>query len=262
MQVMSTAPTTTRPSSRKPRRAKRPPRGEQLPLPLDSRRRGGFRRGAGRKPRGERAGVPHRPRGPVTRHTPVHVTLKVVPGLPNLRHPAVFPELRTAIYRGANRIGLRVIHFCVLRNHIHLLVEAGDARPLGRGMQGLCIRLARQLNRACGRRGTVFADRYHSHVLRTPSETRTALNYLLKNQRRHVAARGQVHGRWWVDHCSSGHRFTGWEGIEVELPEDDLPIGRPRSWLLSRGWMRGCGARGAGEERRLSVDQVPGPRRR
>ena len=127
-------------------------------------------------------------------------------------------------------------------------------------MQGLCIRLARQLNRAQGRRGTVFADRYHSHVLRTPSEARGALNYLLKNLRRHAMPRGEVHGRWWVDYCSSGDRFTGWEGIPVTLPEDNLPIGRPRSWLLSRGWMRGRGKGGASDERRLSVSQVPGPR--
>ena len=251
---MNASPRTNRNRSKKPRR------GEQLHFAWRAKCSwGGLRAGAGRKPRGEKAGVAHRPRGPVTRHTPVHVTLKVVQGLPNLRHPTVFPVLRTAIFSGADRLGLRVIHFCVLRNHLHLIVEAEGVRPLGRGMQGLSIRVARQLNRACGRRGTVFPDRYDSHVLRTPSETRNALNYLLKNQRRHSAARGQVHGRWWVDYCSSGDRFTGWEGIEVELPEDDLPIGRPRSWLLSRGWMRGCGRQGA-REARLAVEQVPGPR--
>jgi len=239
---------------------RRKPRLRGAQLTLDLRSRGGYRRGAGRKPRGDKAGVAHRPRGHITKHTPVHVTLKVVQDLPNLRHPTVFPTVRAAIYRGASRFGLRVVHFCVLKNHVHLLVEAEGIRAMGSGMQGLCIRLARQFNKACGRRGTVFADRYDSHVLRTPSETRNALNYLLKNQRRHSRAKGQVHGTWWVDPCSSGQRFTGWEGIDVTLPDDDLPIGRPRSWLLSRGWMRGKakGRHDVVQERRLSVSQVPG----
>ena len=205
--------------------------------------------------------MPHRPRGPITRHTPVHVSLKVADDLPNLRHPTLFSALRAAIYRGADRLGLRVIHFCVLKNHLHLIVEAEGVRNLARGMQGLCIRLAKQLNKALGRRGRVFVDRYFSHVLRTPGEARNALNYLLKNQRRHSKAKGRVHGTWWVDPCSSGDRFTGWEGIDSTLPDDGLPIGRPRSWLLSRGWMRDGGDKaGAAAERRLSVNQVPGPK--
>jgi REP element-mobilizing transposase RayT len=207
--------------------------------------------------------VPHRPRGPITRHTPVHVTLKVAPDLPNLRDPSLFPVLRAALFAGADRLGLRVIHFCVLSNHLHLIVEADGAQVLGRGMQGLCIRLARRLNRALGRKGRVFVDRYDAHVLRTPSEARNALNYLLKNARRHARASGRVHGTWWVDPCSSGDRFTGWEGIDNTLPKDDLPIGRPHSWLLRRGWMRGGGGGGrAAPERMLSVSQVPGPRKR
>ena len=36
-------------------------------------------------------------------------------------------------------------------------------------MQGLATRLARRLNRAARRRGKFFADRYHAHVLRTPT---------------------------------------------------------------------------------------------
>jgi putative transposase len=252
--------TKPRPTSRRPRRRSRPRQ-----LDLDLRRHGGRRRGAGRKRNGARASsVSHRPRGPVTRHTPVHVTLKVADDLPNLRSPSLFAVVREAIFRGANRFGLRVIHFCVLRGHLHLIVEADSVQALARGMQGLTIRLAKQLNKALGRRGKVFVDRYDSHVLRTPSEARACLNYVIKNQRRHARARGQVYGTWWVDPCSSGDRFTGWEGIETTLPDDDLPIGRPRSWLLREGWMRVGGAKGgsAPVRRRLSVSQVPGPRPR
>ena len=65
---------------------------------------GGQRRGAGRKPTGRRAGVPHRSRGEVLPTTPVHVGLKVAADISNLRHPTIFGPLRTAIYEGAERL--------------------------------------------------------------------------------------------------------------------------------------------------------------
>ena len=46
---------------------------------------GGKRKGAGRKPKHDRAGVSHRRREDVTRHLPVHVTMKLRKGLPSLR---------------------------------------------------------------------------------------------------------------------------------------------------------------------------------
>jgi REP element-mobilizing transposase RayT len=218
------------------------------------RTRGGKRRGAGRKPKGQRAGVPHRSRGVVLPTTPVHVGLKVAPDISNLRHPTLFGPLRTAIYEGAERFGMRVIHYSVIEDHLHFIVEAEGGRALARGMQGLTIRMAKRINKVLGRKGRVFVDRYWSRVLRSPSETRAALSYVLKNKLGHNRRRGIVHNARWVDYCSSGDRFTGWEGIEVTLPDDRLPIGRPRCWYLKWGWM------GRGKKKRLlAQDGVSGP---
>ena len=224
----------------KRRRRKRP-----VQVAFGWRTRGGKRRGAGRKPRGKRAGVPHRSRGVVLPTTPVHVGLKVAPGISNLRHPTLFGPLRTAIYEGAERFGMRVIHYSVIEDHLHFIVEAADGRALARGMQGLTIRMAKRINKVLGRKGRVFIDRYWSRVLRSPSETRAALSYVLRNKLGHNRRRGIVHNARWVDYYSSGDRFTGWEGIEVTLPDDGLPIGRPRCWYLTWGWM------GRGEKKRL-----------
>jgi REP-associated tyrosine transposase len=234
------------------RRRRRPKQGG-----FNWRTHGGKRRGAGRKPQGRRAGVPHRSRGEVLPTTPVHVGLKVAKDISNLRHPTLFGPLRTAIYEGAERFGMRVIHFSVIEDHLHFIVEVEGARALSRGMQGLTIRLAKRINKVLGRRGKVFVDRYWSRVLRSPSETRAALSYVLKNKLGHNRRRGIAHNARWVDYCSSGDRFTGWEGIEVTLPEDDLPIGRPSCWFLKWGWM------GQGSNKRLlSTDEAPGSAKR
>ena len=46
---------------------------------------GGKRKGAGAKPAGARAGVPHVRRPPLSPHHPAHVTLRVLPHVWNLR---------------------------------------------------------------------------------------------------------------------------------------------------------------------------------
>ena len=71
---------------------------------------------------------------------------------------------------------------------------------LVRGLQGLAIRLAKALNRALGRGGTVWGDRYHARVLRTPREVRATLVSIavaLTAARSHIAANScWASGRW------------------------------------------------------------------
>src|ERR1041384_3848882 len=95
---------------------------------------GGKRKGAGRKPKGWRPGVPHVARKQ-PRRTPALVTMRVRNGLPSLRGGRSFSAVAGAFRRGKERFGLRVIHFTVQGNHLHLLVEADDVVALARGMK-------------------------------------------------------------------------------------------------------------------------------
>ena len=137
----------------------------------------------------------------------------------------------------------RICHFSIQGNHVHLLVEATDVEALAAGMQGFKCWTARRLNQLAGRRGHVFEDRSHHHVLRTKREVRAALRYVLSNWRRHDCATGDI------DPFSSGDLFTGWRGWHGArhrdgvlrprwLDEDEpIPVAAPRSWLLRTGWL-------------------------
>jgi len=57
-------------------------------------------------------------------------------------------------------------------------------------MNGLGVRVARGLNRVMKRRGKVLEDRYHAHILRTPTEVRRARHYLSENARHHYSRDG------------------------------------------------------------------------
>jgi REP-associated tyrosine transposase len=229
-----------RPGQRRSERRKRKRwtrRRKAQQLGFSYRTHGGARRGAGRKPMGKRAGVRHSPRERCNRHQPVHCGMSLAEDISNLRHPELFPIVRGAIFSGAEKPGFRMVHFSVQKRHLHLIIEADDARALGRGMQALAIRLARRINAALLRRGAVFTDRYFSRVLRTPGETRAAVCYVLQNHRRHRRQRGKTHNPYDLDVCSSAKRVTGWREVQITLPDDLTPIGRPRCWLLRLGWM-------------------------
>ncbi len=150
---------------------------------------GGKRKGAGRKPTRARAGVRHARRPLLPARFPVHVTWRVQRGVWNLRTRRCFGALARAFWGGANRFGFRLVHYSVQGNHLHLLVEAQNERSLSRGMNGLGVRVARGLNRVMRRRGKVLDDRYHGHILRTPTEVRHARNYLLQNAHHHHGRR-------------------------------------------------------------------------
>lgn len=102
---------------------------------------------------------------------------------------------------------MSLTHFSVQSNHLHLIVEGvGPA-----AMKGLGVRIARSLNKLLERRGRVIGDRYHARGLRTPTEVRNAVRYVLRNHEKH----------------------TGWSGLD-EFSSTAQPqlVVAPRTWLL------------------------------
>src|SRR5439155_11829592 len=122
---------------------------------------------------------------------------------------------------------MRIVHYSLQGNHLQLIVEAEDRESLAKGMQGLGIRVAKTLDRVFDRVGHVWADRYHSRVLRTRREVANALRYVLGNFARHARQWGNDVARF-ADTFSS-IRFLGYTGV-------DAPVAPPRTWLLRVGW--------------------------
>ncbi len=189
------------------------------------------RRGAGRKPKGLNAGMPHRSRAALKARYPVHVTLRVHEHVWNLRSRRAFRKIAAA-FRGVHgRRAFRLVEYAVLGNHLHLLVEAQDERDLARGLQSLEIRVAKGLNKLMKRHGAVFADRYHAHVLRTPAEVANALRYVRGNFGVHAARRGDPI-------AEAADEYSSAALIDGALPhgQDGPLVAAPETWLLNTGW--------------------------
>src|SRR3954468_17448561 len=221
---------------------------EQLAL---FKKRGGTRRGAGRPPKGARAGSPHKERPDLHARYPVHVTLRVVGVVGNLRRRCVYQAVREATLTTALREDFRIVHLSIQRTHIHLLVEANDKAALASGMQGFQISAAKHLNAAISKgrparhRSSVFPDRYHAEIITSPTQARHTLSYVMNNWRKHGEDRAQPMSEWTIDWFSSAAQFPGgaeygaepflWRGPPTY---DPLLVYQPRTWLLREGWKK------------------------
>src|ERR1043166_5395111 len=203
--------------------------------------RGGKRRGAGRPPKGKRAGAPHKERPFLHARYPVHVTLRVIAAVGKLRRRCAYQAIREATLTTARREDFRIVQLSIQHDHIHLLVEADDKRALAVGMQGFQISAAKHLNAAISkgkpgprRRGTVFPDRYHAEIITSPTQARHTLSYIVNNWRKHEEDRVAPMSGWRVDWFSTGIMFPGWN----EYGDEPLVWYQPRTWLLRVGWQK------------------------
>jgi putative transposase len=178
----------------------------------------------------------------------LHVTLRMKDHVWQLRSQRCFRILELAFYRGCGKFGSRICQFSVQHNHVHLVVEARDPVALARALQGMAIRMAKGLNKLMGKKGAVFADRYHARSLRTPTEVRRALVYVLGNARKHLAAVGGRPSGDWLDPYSSAAWFPGWAKAGPP-PFGPAPVVLPATWLLSEGYLRVGG--------KLRLDEAP-----
>ena len=234
-------------SSRSRRAQRREP--EQLPL---FKPRGGKRRRAGRKPKGKRAGSPHKTRPDLAARHPVHVVLRVIPAVGNLRRRHTYKAVRESTLTTARREDFRIVHLSIQRNHLHLIVEAEHRAALAVGMQGFQISAAKHLNAAISRgrpgprrRGAVFPDRYHAEIITSPRQARHTLAYVMLNWRKHGEDRVYPMSTWKIDWFSTAVMFPGWKeyGDEPFLwrgpgTYDPLVVYQPRTWLLRVAWKK------------------------
>src|SRR5215207_7801124 len=226
--------------SRRKRRSR--PRQQELVFPMH----GGVRDRAGRPTLfAQRMGPEHVTRASF-RSKPVHVTMRMCFDVrASLRRGKLYDRTRTALRAARDHLRCRIVHYAIVGNHLHLIVEAGDHAALTAGMRGFAVRIARGVNSELGRKGPVFAFRYDARVLTNPLQMRNTLLYVLNNAKKHAAEQGRplAHNRYWVDPCSSAAYFDGWKpecDIWIRPPDDGgkPTVARPELWLVTTGWRR------------------------
>ena len=112
----------------------------------------------------------------------MHLTKRVVQGLPGLRRPDVLRLFRELVEDARGR-GLETVVFAMMNEHLHWVVIPRSAEALRDATRYVFGRFARRLNRLFGRRGKVFTERYWSSCCRSVRHAWQVLGYVLRNAR-------------------------------------------------------------------------------
>jgi putative transposase len=119
----------------------------------------------------------------------------------------------------AERFDWRVITYCLMPNHVHLVVDARRA-DLSAGMHRLSGSYAQWFNNRHELDGHLFQGRFHAEAIETESHLLEAVRYALLNPRRAGLSRRAAEWRW------SGYRAT--------VGADPRPPFLAVDWLLEQ----------------------------
>ena len=127
-------------------------------------------------------GIRHTKREEILRPSPLHLTIKLKKA--NIQNKVILNGLRHAIMR-ARLQGLKIIHFSLEKNHVHLYVESQNNEILGRAMKAFGVSLVKKINRHFKTNGSCYKTRYHLHILRSATEVKRVIHYILNNGIKH-----------------------------------------------------------------------------
>ena len=120
------------------------------------------------------------------------------------------------VKQAKKHFSFRIRNFCIMSNHIHLLIRPGKGESLSKIMQWILGVFAIRYNRICGIHGHVWYDRFHSTIINTIQQLIHAFRYISDNP---VKA-GIVDNC--LDYAFSGIRFLSQCVYDILEPPDML----------------------------------------
>ena len=120
----------------------------------------------------------------------------------------------------------RVLAYCLMNNHVHLVVET-PAANLGNGMQVLHGQYGRDLNDRRGRSGHVFQGRYGARLLDTDEALWGAVAYVVRNPVEAGLCERPEDWPWSSHAATLAGRAPGWLGTQRLLEHFEEVGGDP-----------------------------------
>jgi putative transposase len=125
------------------------------------------------------------------------------------------------------RTGWRCLAFCLMHNHLHLLLETPNAN-LASGMQRLHTLYAQSFNKRHGRHGHLFQGRYGAVRIRTDEQLWTVAHYLAQNPVEAGLCRGPREWPWSSYATVAAGHSPAWLDTDRLLTHFGVAGGDPR----------------------------------
>jgi putative transposase len=132
------------------------------------------------------------------------------------------------LQEGICRFGYRVHAFCLMTNHIHLALQAGDL-PLSRGLQNLSFRYTRWINWREKRTGHLFQGRYKAVLVDGDSYLLELVRYIHLNPVRAGMVNDPEEYPWSSHRAYLGKEFLPWLTTEWMLGQFGKSVARART---------------------------------
>lgn len=79
------------------------------------------------------------------------------------------------------KYNIKIIAYCIMNNHTHMLLETIDLKNLSKYMQSLNTRYGKYYNKKYKRVGYVFRDRYKAEGIYSEEQLYNCINYIYNN---------------------------------------------------------------------------------
>lgn len=135
-------------------------------------------------------GIRHVRRLKLKRPSSLHLTIKVRENK-DIQSKRILKALHHAIKR-ARLKGLKVVHYTLEYNHVHLLVESVDNKILHKGMQAFGITITKAINKIKRTKGAVYKNRYHLRLINSPRQLKNVLHYIFTNGVKHKRTSSKI----------------------------------------------------------------------
>ena len=129
----------------------------------------------------------------------------------------------------APRLGCELHAYCLMTNHVHLLLTPHEANSCGELMKHVAQRYSKRLNARWGRTGTAWEGRFYSALVTTERYALACYRYIELNPVRGSLVRNAADYRW------SSHQANAC------AVQDDFLVPHPAYQALGRGAMERAG---------------------
>jgi len=116
---------------------------------------------------------------------------------PILKYSADKQLFVNLLYKYKKNCGIRLVTYCIMDNHFHLLVKTGnDSHKLSKFMHKVGTSYAMQINKKYQKVGHIFQGRYNANYLPYKKDFTRALDYIRKNPVQEGIVRRPSEYRW------------------------------------------------------------------
>ncbi len=101
--------------------------------------------------------------------------------LPHFRHHEAARIASRTLSSAAVDAGIDLLAWVLMPDHLHLLCVLESGHTLGAGIARIKATMSREVNRACGTTGAMWARAYHDHAMRSEESLLVAARYIIAN---------------------------------------------------------------------------------